>query len=456
MRPHCTKGQKRLPWDFGPEAEQIVGDYVRLRYRLLPTIYAAARRAYDDGTPLMRRLDLEWPDHAEAADNTEYLLGDDLLVAPMHGNPAVPLTAADVKTPAGEPGFLGEYFASKDLSGTPAHTRTDGEINFDWAMGEPAPGLPADSFSVRWTGTIGPVATGGEAVFAVTADDGVRLWVNDQLVVDQWVDQAATEWTAAVDMKAGKSYEVKVEYFENAGNAICQLLWQPPGHPPTNARSVWLPPGVWHDAWTGAAATGPVAVQATLPLRQMPLYFRDGGIIATIPQIEHTAAAAWPTVVLDVFVPDEPSELVPADSLFVRTERVIYEDDGTSPGYRVGQYSVTPVVLERNGCGTRLVLGPTAGTFPGLPATRSWVVRLHLPRGTEPDSLTVAGDEWPLGPPQAAIPGHLLEPAAGDLMPLSGQLSAPGSDAGPVAELWLSDQDVRAAIEIGLVTRTER
>ena len=82
-RIHCTTNVHRYPWEYGVVVEGIVGDYFRMRYRLLPTLYAAAAEARRTGTPLMRRCDLEWPGWPEAADSTQYLLGDDLLVAPI-------------------------------------------------------------------------------------------------------------------------------------------------------------------------------------------------------------------------------------------------------------------------------------------------------------------------------------------------------------------------------------
>lgn len=84
-RIHGTRrdGLFRDPWRFGAAAASIIRDFIRLRYRLLPVIYAAARRAYDEGLPMLRRLDFEWPDHREAQANDQYLLGDDLLVAPI-------------------------------------------------------------------------------------------------------------------------------------------------------------------------------------------------------------------------------------------------------------------------------------------------------------------------------------------------------------------------------------
>jgi alpha-glucosidase (family GH31 glycosyl hydrolase) len=82
-RLHCTCNHSRYPWQYGPETESVVREYFRLRMRLLPMIYSAARQAWRDGTPLMRRCDLEWPGYPAAADTAQYLFGDDLLVAPI-------------------------------------------------------------------------------------------------------------------------------------------------------------------------------------------------------------------------------------------------------------------------------------------------------------------------------------------------------------------------------------
>lgn len=82
-RIHCSNQAHRCPWAYGAEGERITGDFFRLRYRLLPTLYAATVAAHQTGVPLLQRCDLEWPDWPEAADSTQYLLGEDLLVAPI-------------------------------------------------------------------------------------------------------------------------------------------------------------------------------------------------------------------------------------------------------------------------------------------------------------------------------------------------------------------------------------
>lgn len=82
MRVHCTKGETREPWAFGPEAEMIVPRYIKMRYRLMPLLYASARQAFEEGLPILRRCDFFYPYEPEAARETQFLLGDSLLVAP--------------------------------------------------------------------------------------------------------------------------------------------------------------------------------------------------------------------------------------------------------------------------------------------------------------------------------------------------------------------------------------
>jgi hypothetical protein len=112
---------------------------------------------------------------------------------------------------------------------TPALTRTDATVNFNWGAASPATGVNIDNFSVRWTGQVqAPVS--GAFTFATTADDGVRLWVNGQLVIDNWVDQSATTRTsAAITLVAGTKYDVRMEYYEHGGDAVAELLWAYPG-----------------------------------------------------------------------------------------------------------------------------------------------------------------------------------------------------------------------------------
>jgi uncharacterized protein YgiM (DUF1202 family) len=142
-----------------------------------------------------------------------------------------------VAVASGTPGTIsnwrGEYFNNRFLTGTPSLVRDDQAINFDWGVGSPASGIGADNFSVRWTRNVN-LGT-GRYRFTAVADDGVRLWVNGQLLIDQWHDQAATHLNAEIDL-AGGSIPVQMEYYENVGGASASLAWlQISGPPPTAA-----------------------------------------------------------------------------------------------------------------------------------------------------------------------------------------------------------------------------
>ncbi len=135
-------------------------------------------------------------------------------------------------TPTGPPpagqGLRASYFANISLSGTPVLLR-DEAVDFGWGTAAPAASLPADNFSVVWTGSLIP-PTSGAYQLQTTADDGVRVWVNNMLVIDNWADQAATTTTsAAFSFTAGVAVPVRVEYYDNTGSAEVRLRWQLPG-----------------------------------------------------------------------------------------------------------------------------------------------------------------------------------------------------------------------------------
>ena len=120
-------------------------------------------------------------------------------------------------------GWKGAYWPNRTLTGIPLVTRADPEIAFDWGNGAPAPDLPADGFSARWTRQL--AFETGTYRFRVVVDDGVRLWVDDLLVLDAWQSGAARELTADVTLAAG-SHDLRLEYYEQSGEALIHLTWE--------------------------------------------------------------------------------------------------------------------------------------------------------------------------------------------------------------------------------------
>lgn len=125
-------------------------------------------------------------------------------------------------------GLTGAYFDTADLADPPFIVRTDATVNFTWG-GAPATGMGVDTFSIRWTGQVqSPVS--GPVTFVTSADDGVRLWIDDQLVIDDWNIHGETlRESTPVILQAGQTYDVRMEYFDNTGTAAIRLQWSYPG-----------------------------------------------------------------------------------------------------------------------------------------------------------------------------------------------------------------------------------
>jgi beta-glucosidase len=139
----------------------------------------------------------------------------------------VPVPPSELRGPAGQRGLHAEYFANKELEGAPALKRVDEVVNFDWGMSNPAPGVPADDFSVRWIGKLVPTMS-GKYRFGAIADDGVRIYLDGKLIAEDWTQHAPRTITGEVELQAGKSYDLKMEYFESKIGAVAKLVWQPP------------------------------------------------------------------------------------------------------------------------------------------------------------------------------------------------------------------------------------
>jgi mono/diheme cytochrome c family protein/cytochrome c553 len=125
-------------------------------------------------------------------------------------------------------GLTASYFNNVTLSGNPAVTRTE-TVNFKWGSNSPATGVNPDDFSVRWTGTVQAPATGSYR-FQTLSDDGVRLWLNGALVINNWTLHGATTDTSGwINLEAGQRYTITMEYYERGGLAVAALRWQRPG-----------------------------------------------------------------------------------------------------------------------------------------------------------------------------------------------------------------------------------
>jgi hypothetical protein len=136
-----------------------------------------------------------------------------------------PVTGQEI--PKAIKGINGTYFAKKNLT-NPILTRTDSTIDFDWGIQSPDPAVPANRFSVEWNGYF--LATvSGDHTFSTVSDDGVRLLIDDVVLIENKTDHAKTTDSATISLEGGKYYPLRLQYYENSGNAVVGLYYEASG-----------------------------------------------------------------------------------------------------------------------------------------------------------------------------------------------------------------------------------
>jgi hypothetical protein len=123
-------------------------------------------------------------------------------------------------------GLHARYYAGAEFDRLVTE-RKDGTVGFEWTVANLPPGVPSEYFSVRWTGEVDAPET-GDYVFTVRSDDGVRLWIDDRLVLDVWQPLEARDRDAApIPLQAGW-HRLRLDYYQGGGDATCRLSWMRP------------------------------------------------------------------------------------------------------------------------------------------------------------------------------------------------------------------------------------
>jgi hypothetical protein len=184
-------------------------------------------------------------------------------------------------------GLKGTYFDGEDLT-TETYSRIDGTVNFDWKNNMPAPGIQDGNYSVRWTGQVEPSFT-ETYTFYTDAHGGTRLWVNGQLIIDNWQAHNRTVQQGSITLEAGKRYDIKLEYSETNGVGAVQLLWESP----SQAKDV-IPQNQLYPVGVPANPAAD-ASETSIALRWDAVSFaddyqveRDGAIVADTSDAQYT------------------------------------------------------------------------------------------------------------------------------------------------------------------------
>ncbi|WNG55549.1 hypothetical protein F0U59_12730 [Archangium gephyra] len=137
-------------------------------------------------------------------------------------------------------GLRAQYFDTADFKDLKLE-RVDPTVDFRWYEGSPDPALDTDTFSVRWTGSVLPLYS-ETYTFYTQSNDGVRLWVDGKLLIDDWTVHVTTENQGTVTLQAGRAHAIQLEFFEQTGVALMRLHWSSPSQhkqiiPPERLRT---------------------------------------------------------------------------------------------------------------------------------------------------------------------------------------------------------------------------
>jgi PKD repeat protein len=191
-------------------------------------------------------------------------------------------------------GLTGDYYSNqlKTFNNPATLVRIDPTINFNWNNNSPDPSITLTDYTVRWTGSVQPQFD-ETYTFYTTTDDGVRLWVNNQVVplIDEWIDQAPTEWQGSIALTAGQRYNIKMEYYQNQGGAVAYLSWSSPSTTKTIIPQSQLYPT--NNPGPVVTLSTPTNGSSYLPGNNVPVSANasePGGIITQVSFYENTTA----------------------------------------------------------------------------------------------------------------------------------------------------------------------
>ena len=379
FRPHCTKDvyRYREPWLYDKETLDIVREYNLLRYRLLPYIYAEAYNAYDTGEAPFRSLALEYPDDSRAVRYDEYLLGRNLLVAPVCGAVLQELPAESYTEPVRVSFYNGIHG-----EGEPVAAAEWDQIRLKLHHESPAEGVPVYHFSAAIKTKI---RFDCPKRLYVKSDDGVTVYIDGKCVLEDNTTHSATLFSLAELTQGEHSLEIK--YFQADGDAFLGLYTSEIVS--GDEKEIYLPAGKWMDLFDGTIYSGGQTVKKRYALAAMPLFVRLGALIPLAEHAKNTKEQSWNKLVYD-FYPDQSS----SDFGY------LYEDDGETIAYKTGAFSKSDYSAKYSAEENAFVLNfhSAAGSFEGERhvTQRRAMLKYHLLTGAERVArVCINGKEMP-------------------------------------------------------------
>lgn len=271
-------------------------------------------------------------------------------------------------------GLLGQYwantssaaFATPGFNAPPTLTRTDATVNFNWSSIPPATNVGPNTYVVRWTGAVQPQFN-ETYTFYTTTDDGVRLWVNGQLLIDQWADQSPTTWSNQITLVAQQRYNIQMDYFQDGGGAQAQLSWSSP-------------------------STGPMTI---IPQSQLyPITNPPPSVVLTAP----TNGASYTAIASVTLSADAAAQYNNLDRVYFYAGSTLLGSVSNAPytltstGLGAGSYALTAVAVDGSGLSSTsapvsITVNPGSGLAYGLNSVTPSPAFYNMPQSFDGSSF---------------------------------------------------------------------
>lgn len=405
FRPHCMRGgivRTREAWQYDDETVDIVRKYNNLRYRLLPVIYAQAHNCYVAGEPVFKAVGWNYPkDERALKSEDEYMLGKDLLIAPIAGIPPKVVEEHNFVEPVKV-----VYYNGTELLGEPIFETGYSKIEMNLNNVAPEKQVPMYNFSARFTTA---VRFDKAVELVLRVDDGAKVWIDDELVLTDNSFHSALNHKLKV-LQPNKTYRVRIDYFQGGAQAVAMLCYNEVV--PQQNPSAYLPEGKWLDAFNGKIYDGNSTVSRAFKLDESPMFIRMGSVIPLAYEARNTKDQTWDKLVYDFY----PCKVYCDNG-------ALYEDDTETTAYQIGEFRTSAYGAKYNATENAytLTLEPSVGNFAGDKAfqSRHILIKTHLTDQINSVKLiTVNGDEVSFS----------LNPKNTEVFPLSSTNDAPDGD----------------------------
>lgn len=376
FRSHGSNTPREI-WQFGDPGSweyEAIAHATRLRYRLLPYIYSVAGKVDANGYTMMRGLAMDFPDDRNVWNiNDQFMFGPSLLVSPvtlpvkhLPENVFESIPMRNWRGPDGDNRALSQsFFIGTEYDSLIVQRPTE-IVNHIWRGNLPYE-IDGKPYRMEYTGFLRPDESGIHR-FQCKFFGGVRLWIGDELIIDNSVTDRHLTEEFSIYLSADTDSPFHLEYIQpQADAARLTLEWLTPSwnrnvSSQDDAWSTYLPDGTdWIDFWTGKLYKGGQKVDVVRHINDMPLYVRAGSIIPMGPVIQYADEPYREPVELRIY-PGRDAEFL------------LYEDEGDGYGYEEGVRS--EIRFRWDDLNRTLSIYERKGNFPGMKDEREFSIVL--------------------------------------------------------------------------------